>query len=81
MKKNDKKLALPILGSAGSAVGNVPSLRSMAELGSGPHRSGDIAPILKKEVQGVAPTRATLISKGMRKVLVTLFPVAIGVVH
>lgn len=40
-------------------------LRAMAELGVGPHRSGDIAHILKKEVQTVAPTRATLISKGM----------------
>lgn len=40
-------------------------LRAMAELGDGPHRSGDIAHLLKKEVQSVAPTRATLISKGM----------------
>jgi hypothetical protein len=40
-------------------------LRAMAELGPGPHRSGDIAKILKKEVQAVAPTRAKLISKGM----------------
>lgn len=40
-------------------------LRAMAELGAGPHRSGDIAHLLKKEVQAVAPTRATLISKGM----------------
>lgn len=40
-------------------------LRAMAELGPGPHRSGDIAHLLKKEVQGVAPIRATLISKGM----------------
>lgn len=40
-------------------------LRAMAELGPGPHRSGDIAHLLKKEVQSVAPTRATLISKGM----------------
>ncbi len=40
-------------------------LRAMAELGAGPHRSGDIAHILNKEVQTVAPTRATLISKGM----------------
>ncbi len=40
-------------------------LRAMAEVGSGPHRSGDIAHLLKKEVQGVAPIRATLISKGM----------------
>ena len=40
-------------------------LRAMAELGPGPHRSGDIATVLNKEVQAVAPTRARLISKGM----------------
>lgn len=40
-------------------------LRAMAELGPGPHRSGDIATLLQKEVQAVAPTRATLIGKGM----------------
>lgn len=40
-------------------------LRAMAELGTGPHRSGDIAHLLKKEVQAVAPTRAVLIGKGM----------------
>lgn len=40
-------------------------LRAMAELGNGPHRSGDIAYLLKKDVQTVAPTRATLINKGM----------------
>lgn len=37
----------------------------MAEIGVGPHRSGDIAHLLRKELQGVAPTRANLISKGM----------------
>lgn len=40
-------------------------LRAMAELGSGPHRSGDIAELLNKDVQAVAPTRARLIDKGM----------------
>lgn len=40
-------------------------LRAMAELGPGPHRSGDIARLLEREVQAVAPTRATLINKGM----------------
>jgi hypothetical protein len=40
-------------------------LRAMAELGTGSHRSGDIAHILNKDVQSVAPTRANLISKGM----------------
>jgi hypothetical protein len=39
-------------------------LRAMAELGAGPHRSGDIAHVLGKEVQSVAPTRASLIKKG-----------------
>jgi hypothetical protein len=40
-------------------------LRAMAELGSGPHRSGDIATKLGKEVQSVAPLRNNLIRKGM----------------
>lgn len=40
-------------------------VRAMAELGSGPHRSGDIATILHKEVSTIAPTRSSLIKKGM----------------
>lgn len=40
-------------------------LRAMAEIGSGPHRSGDIAQLLKKDVHAVAPVRAKLIAKGM----------------
>jgi hypothetical protein len=40
-------------------------LRAMAELGPGPHRSGDIAHVLRREVATVAPTRAKLIDKGM----------------
>jgi len=40
-------------------------LRAMAELGPGTHRSGDISNLLKKEVQAVAPVRASLIKKGM----------------
>jgi hypothetical protein len=40
-------------------------LRAMAELGSGPHRSGDIAEILRKKVTSLGPTRNQLISKGM----------------
>ena len=40
-------------------------LRAMAELGSGPHRSGDIARVMQKDVQRVAPTRSLLIRKGM----------------
>ncbi len=40
-------------------------LRAMAELGAGPHRSGDVADILGVRVQSVAPTRNSLIKKGM----------------
>lgn len=40
-------------------------MRAMAELGPGPHRSGDIAGLLSKKVSTVAPMRNTLISKGM----------------
>lgn len=40
-------------------------LRAMAELGSGPHRSGDIAEQLGRTVTSLAPTRSTLIDKGM----------------
>ena len=40
-------------------------MRSMAELGAGPHRSGDIAELLGKKVTTVAPTRNALIAKGM----------------
>lgn len=40
-------------------------LRAMAELGPGPHRSGDIAAALGRKVQSVAPVRAKLIQKGM----------------
>jgi hypothetical protein len=40
-------------------------LRAMAELGPGPHRSGDIADALDAKVQSVAPVRAALIGKGM----------------
>ena len=40
-------------------------LRAMAELGAGPHRSGDIADVLRVKVQSVAPTRNSLIRKGM----------------
>ena len=40
-------------------------LRAMAELGPGPHRSGDIAGGLDKKVTSLAPTRNQLISKGM----------------
>lgn len=40
-------------------------LRAMAELGPGPHRSGDIAAMLGKEVSALGPRRAQLIGKGM----------------
>ena len=40
-------------------------LRAMAELGAGPHRSGDIATELNRKVTALGPTRNQLISKGM----------------
>lgn len=40
-------------------------LRAMAELGSGPHRSGDIAEKLQRKVTALAPVRNELIGKGM----------------
>jgi len=40
-------------------------LRAMAELGPGPHRSGDIATCLKRDVTSLGPTRNQLIAKGM----------------
>jgi hypothetical protein len=40
-------------------------LRAMAELGPGPHRSGDIAETLAAQVRSVAPLRSGLIRKGM----------------
>ncbi len=40
-------------------------LRAMAELGPGPHRSGDIAARLGVRVESVGPRRSDLIRKGM----------------
>jgi GTPase SAR1 family protein len=40
-------------------------LRAMAEIGPGPHRSGDIAEQLDREVTALGPTRNQLIAKGM----------------
>jgi hypothetical protein len=40
-------------------------LRAMAELGPGPHRSGDIAQLLDRKVTSLGPTRSQLIAKGM----------------
>ena len=40
-------------------------LRAMASLGSGIHRSGDIAQAMGRSVSSLAPTRSQLINKGM----------------
>lgn len=40
-------------------------LRAMAQLGPGPHRSGDIAEALRRKVTALAPLRNGLIGKGM----------------
>jgi hypothetical protein len=40
-------------------------LRAMAELGPGPHRSGDISDTFGALVSSLAPTRSSLIQKGM----------------
>ena len=40
-------------------------LRAMAELGPGPHRSGDVADALGRKVTAMGPIRAQLIAKGM----------------
>jgi hypothetical protein len=40
-------------------------LRAMAELGPGPHRSGDIAQAMDRTVQAFGPVRSSLITKGM----------------
>jgi hypothetical protein len=40
-------------------------VRAMAELGAGPHRSGDIADVMRRKVTSIAPVRNSLISKGM----------------
>jgi hypothetical protein len=40
-------------------------LRAMADLGAGPHRSGDISGRLGRNVTSLAPTRNQLIAKGM----------------
>ena len=40
-------------------------LRAMAQLGPGPHRSGDVARVLERRVTSLAPTRSQLINKGM----------------
>lgn len=40
-------------------------LYAMAELGAGPHRSGDVASRLEVKVESIAPVRSSLIKKGM----------------
>lgn len=40
-------------------------LRAMADLGPGPHRSGDIAQRLRRKVTSLGPIRNNLIAKGM----------------
>ena len=40
-------------------------LRAMADLGPGPHRSGDIAQKLERKVTSLAPLRSQIINKGM----------------
>ena len=40
-------------------------LRAMAELGAGPHKSGDVARVLGKTVNQVGPVRSQVIAKGM----------------
>jgi len=40
-------------------------MRAMAELGDGPHRSGGVADLLDRKVTSLAPTRSSLIKKGM----------------
>lgn len=40
-------------------------LRAMAELGPGPHRSGDIAALMQRKVTSLSPIRNQLIAKGM----------------
>lgn len=40
-------------------------LRAMAELGSGPHKSGEVAAVLGKRVTQTATARAKVIAKGM----------------
>src|SRR5437773_1587177 len=47
------------------AADNPVAMRAMAELGPGPHRSGDIASVLGVDVTTVAPLRSGLIRKGM----------------
>jgi hypothetical protein len=37
----------------------------MAELGPGPHRSGEIAKLMNRKVESLGPLRSGLVKKGM----------------
>ena len=56
---------LPISARTDASPRERDYLRAMAELGPGPHRSGDIASVLGVDVRSVAPIRGGLIRKGM----------------
>jgi hypothetical protein len=53
------------VGCSGCFTIRLSDVRAMAELGPGPHRSGDIATCLKRGVTSLGPTRNQLIAKGM----------------
>lgn len=40
-------------------------MRAMAELGAGPHRSGDVADVMQRSSRSLGPCRSSLIKKGM----------------
>ena len=40
-------------------------MRALAELGPGPHKSSDVADVLKVKPASTSPTRSSLIKKGM----------------
>ena len=51
--------------NAGALTVKLDIKESLAELGPGPHRSGDIAEKLGRKVTSLGPTRNQLIAKGM----------------
>ena len=57
--------ASSVFASIGSRSQKRRYLRAMAELGPGPHRSGDVAEALGRKVTSLAPIRNQLIAKGM----------------
>ncbi|HEX2203307.1 MAG TPA: ATP-binding protein [Longimicrobium sp.] len=66
----ERLFAFPDVGplaadAAAEAIRQPIRRRAMAELGPGPHRSGDIARLLGEPVTAVAPLRNGLIRKGM----------------